>query len=144
VLSSGHLAEALGVASSARAERSGRMKARRVVTGHTRDGKATVASDTEVDAITLGLLPRNRVLPTLTLKSLFVGGGRFAPCLRISTGAERASEAQVQLPVSSRKSLLLITRVGVLKRSFYVAPSARARIRAVAALKGTLGRGPGA
>jgi hypothetical protein len=33
------------------------MKVRRVVTGHTRDGKATVASDTEVDAITLGLLP---------------------------------------------------------------------------------------
>jgi hypothetical protein len=50
-------AEALGVATSARAERSGRMKVRRVVTGHTRDGKATVASDTEVDAITLGLLP---------------------------------------------------------------------------------------
>lgn len=33
------------------------MKVRRVVTGHTSDGKATVASDTEVDAITLGLLP---------------------------------------------------------------------------------------
>jgi mannose-6-phosphate isomerase-like protein (cupin superfamily) len=33
------------------------MKVRRVVTGHTRDGKATVASDTEVDPITLGLLP---------------------------------------------------------------------------------------
>jgi hypothetical protein len=33
------------------------MKVRRVVTGHTRDGKATVASDTEVDAITLGMLP---------------------------------------------------------------------------------------
>jgi mannose-6-phosphate isomerase-like protein (cupin superfamily) len=28
-----------------------------VVTGHTPDGKSTVASDTEVDAITLGLLP---------------------------------------------------------------------------------------
>lgn len=33
------------------------MKVRRVVTGHTPDGKATVASDTEVDAITLRLLP---------------------------------------------------------------------------------------
>ena len=33
------------------------MKVRRVVTGHTGDGKATVASDTEVDAITLDLLP---------------------------------------------------------------------------------------
>jgi mannose-6-phosphate isomerase-like protein (cupin superfamily) len=33
------------------------MKVRRVFTGHTPDGKATVASDTEVDAITLGLLP---------------------------------------------------------------------------------------
>ncbi len=32
------------------------MKVRRVVTGHTPDGKATVASDTNVDAITLGLL----------------------------------------------------------------------------------------
>lgn len=33
------------------------MRVRRVVTGHTPDGKSTVASDTEVDAITLGLLP---------------------------------------------------------------------------------------
>lgn len=33
------------------------MKVRRVVTGHTPDGKATVASDTEVDAITVALLP---------------------------------------------------------------------------------------
>ena len=33
------------------------MRVRRVVTGHTADGKATVASDTEVDAITLDLLP---------------------------------------------------------------------------------------
>jgi mannose-6-phosphate isomerase-like protein (cupin superfamily) len=33
------------------------MKIRRVVTGHTPDGKATVASDTDVDAITIGLLP---------------------------------------------------------------------------------------
>jgi mannose-6-phosphate isomerase-like protein (cupin superfamily) len=33
------------------------MKVRRVVTGHTPDGKATVASDTEVDAITVDLLP---------------------------------------------------------------------------------------
>jgi mannose-6-phosphate isomerase-like protein (cupin superfamily) len=33
------------------------MKVRRVVTGHTPDGKATVASDTDVEAITLGLLP---------------------------------------------------------------------------------------
>jgi mannose-6-phosphate isomerase-like protein (cupin superfamily) len=33
------------------------MRVRRVVTGHTPDGKATVASDTEVDAITLSLLP---------------------------------------------------------------------------------------
>ena len=33
------------------------MKVRRVVTGHTPDSKATVASDTDVDAITLGLLP---------------------------------------------------------------------------------------
>ena len=33
------------------------MKVRRVVTGHTGDGKATVASDTKVDAITLDLLP---------------------------------------------------------------------------------------
>jgi mannose-6-phosphate isomerase-like protein (cupin superfamily) len=33
------------------------MKVRRVVTGHTPDGRATVASDTEVDAITLGLMP---------------------------------------------------------------------------------------
>jgi len=33
------------------------MKIRRVVTGHTPDGKATVASDTHVDAITLGMLP---------------------------------------------------------------------------------------
>jgi hypothetical protein len=32
------------------------MKVRRVVTGHTPDGKATVVSDTEVDAITLDLL----------------------------------------------------------------------------------------
>jgi mannose-6-phosphate isomerase-like protein (cupin superfamily) len=33
------------------------MKVRRVVTGHTPDGKSTVASDTEVDAITLDLMP---------------------------------------------------------------------------------------
>ena len=33
------------------------MKIRRVVTGHTAEGKATVASDTEVDAITLDQLP---------------------------------------------------------------------------------------
>jgi hypothetical protein len=33
------------------------MKIRRVVTGHTAEGKARVASDTEVDAITLALLP---------------------------------------------------------------------------------------
>ena len=33
------------------------MKVRRVVTGHTPDGKATVASDTDVEAITLDLLP---------------------------------------------------------------------------------------
>jgi mannose-6-phosphate isomerase-like protein (cupin superfamily) len=33
------------------------MKIRRVVTGHTTDGKATVASDTEVDPITIGMLP---------------------------------------------------------------------------------------
>ena len=33
------------------------MIVRRVVTGHTPDGKATVASDTEVDAITIDLLP---------------------------------------------------------------------------------------
>jgi mannose-6-phosphate isomerase-like protein (cupin superfamily) len=33
------------------------MRVRRVVTGHTGDGKATVASDTKVDAITLALLP---------------------------------------------------------------------------------------
>jgi mannose-6-phosphate isomerase-like protein (cupin superfamily) len=33
------------------------MKVRRVVTGHTSDGKATVVSDTEVDAITLSLKP---------------------------------------------------------------------------------------
>ena len=32
------------------------MKVRRVVTGHTADGKATVASDTEVDAISADLL----------------------------------------------------------------------------------------
>lgn len=34
------------------------MKIRRVVTGHTPDGKATVASDTEVDAITAALAPQ--------------------------------------------------------------------------------------
>lgn len=33
------------------------MKIRRVVTGHTSDGKATVASDTEVDAVAVALLP---------------------------------------------------------------------------------------
>lgn len=33
------------------------MKVRRVVTGHTQDGKAAVVSDTEVDATTLDLLP---------------------------------------------------------------------------------------
>ena len=33
------------------------MKIRRVVTGHTPDGKATVASDTEVEATTVALLP---------------------------------------------------------------------------------------
>jgi len=33
------------------------MKIRRVVTGHTPDGKATVASDSDVDAITIGMLP---------------------------------------------------------------------------------------
>jgi mannose-6-phosphate isomerase-like protein (cupin superfamily) len=33
------------------------MKIRRVVTGHTPDGKATVASDTQVDAVTVALLP---------------------------------------------------------------------------------------
>lgn len=33
------------------------MKIRRVVTGHTPNGKATVASDTVVDAITIGMLP---------------------------------------------------------------------------------------
>ena len=33
------------------------MKVRRVVTGHTAAGKATVASDTEVDAITVTLMP---------------------------------------------------------------------------------------
>jgi mannose-6-phosphate isomerase-like protein (cupin superfamily) len=34
-----------------------RMKIRRVVTGHTPDGKATVASDTEIDPITIALAP---------------------------------------------------------------------------------------
>ena len=33
------------------------MNIRRVATGHTQDGKATVVSDTEVDATTLDLLP---------------------------------------------------------------------------------------
>ena len=33
------------------------MRVRRVVTGHTAEGKATVASDTEVEAITLALIP---------------------------------------------------------------------------------------
>src|SRR5215475_3810034 len=33
------------------------MKIRRVVTGHTHDGKAIVASDTEVDGITVALMP---------------------------------------------------------------------------------------
>ena len=33
------------------------MTVRRVVTGHTPDGRATVASDIEVDAITLQMLP---------------------------------------------------------------------------------------
>ena len=33
------------------------MKIRRVVTGHTPDGKATVASDSDVDAITIRMLP---------------------------------------------------------------------------------------
>lgn len=33
------------------------MKIRRIVTGHTPDGKATVASDTEVDPVTVALLP---------------------------------------------------------------------------------------
>jgi hypothetical protein len=33
------------------------MKIRRVVTGHTLDGKATVASDTEVESITIALAP---------------------------------------------------------------------------------------
>ncbi len=33
------------------------MKVRRVVTGHTPDGKATVASDKEVDALTIALWP---------------------------------------------------------------------------------------
>ena len=33
------------------------MTVRRVVTGHTREGKATVASDTEVDAVTVAMLP---------------------------------------------------------------------------------------
>ncbi len=37
------------------------MKVRRVVTGHTPDGKATVASDTEVDAITAALIPGEEV-----------------------------------------------------------------------------------
>ena len=37
------------------------MKIRRVVTGHTPDGKATVASDSDVDAITVGLLPAAEV-----------------------------------------------------------------------------------
>ena len=30
---------------------------RRVVTGHTSDGKATITSDTEIDAVTVALLP---------------------------------------------------------------------------------------
>jgi mannose-6-phosphate isomerase-like protein (cupin superfamily) len=34
------------------------MKVRRVVTGHTPDGKAIVASDMEVDAVTVDLLPQ--------------------------------------------------------------------------------------
>jgi hypothetical protein len=33
------------------------MKVRRVVTGHTPDGKSTVVSDSEVDAITVSSLP---------------------------------------------------------------------------------------
>ncbi len=33
------------------------MKIRRVVTGHTPDGKSTIASDTKVDAITVAMLP---------------------------------------------------------------------------------------
>src|SRR5262249_25513347 len=33
------------------------MKIRRVVTGHTADGKATVTSDTDVDALSVALLP---------------------------------------------------------------------------------------
>ena len=33
------------------------MKVRRVVTGHTRDGKATIASDTKVEGTTVSLIP---------------------------------------------------------------------------------------
>jgi quercetin dioxygenase-like cupin family protein len=33
------------------------MPIRRVVTGHTKDGRATIASDTKVDAITIDMLP---------------------------------------------------------------------------------------
>lgn len=39
------------------------MKVRRVVTGHTPAGKATVVSDTDVDAITLGALPGAEFYP---------------------------------------------------------------------------------
>ena len=35
------------------------MKIRRVVTGHTPDGKATVASDTEVDGLVFTQIPRS-------------------------------------------------------------------------------------
>jgi mannose-6-phosphate isomerase-like protein (cupin superfamily) len=38
-------------------ERSNGMKIRRVATGHTSDGKATVASDKEIDGITVSMLP---------------------------------------------------------------------------------------
>lgn len=37
------------------------MKVRRVVTGHTRDGKSTVVSDTEIDPITAALIPGEEV-----------------------------------------------------------------------------------
>ena len=39
------------------------MKVRRVVTGHTADGKSTVVSDSDVDAITIDLLPGAEFCP---------------------------------------------------------------------------------
>jgi hypothetical protein len=67
----------------------------------------------------------------------------FPPCPQITSGADRAPEARVQLPVLDlSREPVLIAHVGVLEGSPHLAPRARTGIPAVATSKGHLDRAP--